>query len=69
MNLWPFRRRCTDPPRPSEEELDHALRQAERALTDARELRCRADSVADRLSRTRERNHFAAAVARAIRGV
>lgn len=42
--------------------------EADRALLDAKQLRCRADAIGDQLSKTRERNHFAAAVIAAIRG-
>lgn len=61
---WPFRKR-----RQSQgEDLDDAHRQADRALTDAQQLNCRADTVMGRLSATWERNHIAQAVADTIRG-
>ena len=68
MRFWPFHRRPLAEPQPSDEARE-ALRQAERALMDAEALDCAARSVADRLSKTRARNHFAAAVARRIQGV
>jgi hypothetical protein len=53
--------------RPSAD-AQHAAEEARRGLKDAENLACRLEDVADRLSKTRERNHFAAAVARALRG-
>lgn len=53
--------------RPSED-AEAAAAEARRGLRDAENLACRLEEVADRLSKTRQRNHFAAAVARAIRG-
>lgn len=66
MRLWPFHRRRK--PCPSDDAIA-ADQEASRALIDAEALTSRADRVADRLSATRERNHFAAAVYRSIRGV
>lgn len=67
MRFWPFRK---DKQRRREqwEDLDDALRQADRALEDAKQLRCRADDVAGRLSDTWTRNHIAQAVATFMRG-
>jgi hypothetical protein len=59
---WPWRR---TPKASAESEV--ALRQAERALHDAK---CRDDAareVTDRLRETRARNHFGEAVARSMR--
>lgn len=64
MRLWPFSRRR----REQGEDLDDALRQADRALEDARQLRCRADDVTGRLADTWARNHIAQAVADIMRG-
>lgn len=50
------------------EDLDAALVQAKRALVDAKQLRFRADEVADKLTLTRQRNGFGAAVIRSFRG-
>jgi hypothetical protein len=64
---WPWRKEdelrgeATD-------EATHAAQEARRALRDAQHLACRAEDVAHELSRTRERNGFAAAVKAAIRG-
>lgn len=65
MRLWPR------PVRKAYPSLDAEAADAEaaRALTDAKALTSRAGCVADKLSATRERNHFAAAVVRSIRGV
>lgn len=68
MRFWPFRRSEVTEPQPSDE-AQEALRQAKRELIDAERLDCAAAEVAERLSRTRERNHFTQAVTRAIRGV
>lgn len=65
MKLWPFRRRASEP----SEDAQAAVSQADRALKDAERLDCRADEVADAFARSRQQNHFASAVARAIRGV
>jgi hypothetical protein len=62
--MWPWHRRRPD----DGEDLEDAHKQADRAIRDAQQLRYRADEVVGDLSKTRERNHFAAAVARAIRG-
>lgn len=65
MRFWPFyRSRRT----PKDRELDAAHWEVDRAITDAKCLRGRADDVVDKLSKTRERNHFAAAVAQRFRG-
>lgn len=64
MRLWPFLRRTA---RPSADAVA-ADAEATRALTDAKALTSRADCVADKLSKTRERNHFAVAVAQRFRG-
>lgn len=65
MRLWPFHRHH---PCPSPDAVA-ADSEAARALIDAKALTSRADRVANKLSRTRERNHFAAAVVRSFRGV
>lgn len=62
MRFWPRRRPC--PPDP---EMDAAEKEADRALRDAKQLHERADNAVDRISKTGERNHFAATVARAMR--
>ncbi|MGY1773494.1 DUF7620 family protein [Blastococcus sp. SYSU D00813] len=62
---WPWRRR---PPCASEE-ANAAASHATRALQDARNLASRADRVSDDLAATLRRNHFAAAVVEALRGV
>lgn len=65
MRLWPFFRRrkpCASP------DAEAANVEAERALTDAKALTSRADSIADRLAKTKARNNFAASVARSFRG-
>jgi hypothetical protein len=65
MRLWPFpRNRQAD----RNDELDDAHKQVDRAIRDAKQLRCRADEVVERLSETRRRNHIAEAVARVMRG-
>lgn len=64
---WPWRREQLEG-RASEEATAAAM-EAKRARRDFENLAHRVDDVADKLSKTRERNHFAAAVARAIRGV
>lgn len=50
-------------------EAEEASEQAKRALEDAVNFDARAERVAEKLWATKERNHFAAAVAKAIRGV
>ena len=64
MRFWPWHQQ----PR-SHEDLDEALWAADRALKDAKDLRCRAESIGGEMRLTGERNHFAVAVMRAIRGV
>lgn len=64
MRFWPWHQQP-----PSHEDLDEALRLADRALRDAQDLRCRAEYVGEQVRQTGERNHFAVAVMRAIRGV
>ena len=64
MRWWPLSRRR----REQGEDLDDALRQAERALEDARQLHRRADDVTGRLADTWARNHIAQAVANIMRG-
>lgn len=66
MRFWPFLRRHIACPSPDAVAADA---EASRALKDAEALTSRADIVAHRLSKARERNHFAAAVLRSIRGV
>jgi hypothetical protein len=51
------------------EDIDAAIWEANRALQDAKQLRCRADGIGEALRETRRLNHFGEAVARAIRGV
>lgn len=61
---WPWSREaCASP------EAEEASEQARRALKDAMNFDARAEKVAEKLTAARERNHFAAAVAAAIRGV
>lgn len=62
---WPWTKREACPTQEAEDAATHA----KRALLDAQNFDRRVDRVADELSKTRERNHFAAAVAKAIRGV
>lgn len=50
------------------EDLDEAHAQADRAITDARQLRSRANQVAGEMMETRRRNHFADSVSRRFRG-
>lgn len=50
------------------DDAEHAKAEAERALKDARNFARRVDDVTCRLQETRRRNHFAEALARAIRG-
>lgn len=64
MRFWPFKKRHQG----QGEDLDDAIRQAERALHDARQLNCRADDVTGRLADTWSRNHIAQAVGDLIRG-
>lgn len=64
MKWWPFSKRRQE----QGEDLDDAIRQAERALRDAHALNCRADNVTGRLADTWARNHIAQAVADTIRG-
>lgn len=64
MRFWPFNKRRQE----QGEDLDDALRLADRALEDAKQLRCRADNVAERLADSWARNHIAQAVANIMRG-
>lgn len=64
MRLWPFNRRR----REQGEDLDDALRQADRAIADARAQREWAGDLSCRLADTWARNHFAQKVAEAWRG-
>lgn len=64
MKWWPFSRRRQE----QGEDLDDAIRLAERTLRDAKQLHCRADDVTGRLADTWSRNHIAQAVADTIRG-
>lgn len=50
------------------EDAESAKAEAERALRDARNFARRVEDVTCRLQETRRRNHFAEALARAIRG-
>lgn len=61
---WPWRHRTPQPTG----DARASLYQAARALADAERLDCAVRDVAGRLRETRERNHFADAVTRAIRG-
>ena len=61
---WPWRRRKGHP----SEDAAASASQAQRALKDTERLAQRVDEVAAQLDRIRERNHFAAAVTRAIQG-
>lgn len=64
MRLWPFHRRHQE----QGEDLDDALRQADRAIEDAQAQRQWADDLSGRLADTRGRNHFAQAVADRFQG-
>lgn len=68
MRFWPFRRRPRVQPAKPSPEAREAMRQAQRSLLDAERLDRAACDIADRLLKTRERNHFGLAVKRAIRG-
>jgi hypothetical protein len=48
--------------------MDEALWESERALTDAKHLRARAETIGDRLKETGRRNHFGEAVKWHLRG-
>lgn len=63
MRLWPFRRH-----QGQGEDLDDALRQADRTLEDSRAQRAWAEDLSGRLADTRGRNHFAQSVADRFRG-
>ena len=63
---WPWQRHKKSEPT---DDAKASLSQARRTLIDAERLDCAAQEVAGRLRQTRERNHFAEAVTRAIRGV
>jgi|GraSoiStandDraft_44_1057316.scaffolds.fasta_scaffold421331_3 hypothetical protein len=65
MRFWPFSKKRRQE---QGEDLDDALRQADRAIADAQQLRCRAGDVADRWADTWARNHIAQAVANIMRG-
>lgn len=67
MRFWPFSRR----PKTTQahDDLDAALWEADRAIQDSQQLRCRADDVTGRLERTYARNHIAEAVKKTIRGL
>jgi hypothetical protein len=62
---WPWKRRkgCAS------EDAECASKEASRALQDAISLGGRVSHVAAQLHETKERNHFAAAIAGAIKGV
>ena len=64
MTGWPWARRA---PKASEE-ADSAVERTSRALVDAQNFDTRASHMSDRLTETLRRNHFAAAVAKAMRG-
>ena len=68
-----FRHRIVPPPSDdsvvAEAEARRALRDAKAMTCKAEDLACRASEVAESLRATRERNHVAEAVVRAIRGV
>lgn len=61
--MWPFSRKG----RPSGDAVAADV-EASRALIDAKALTNRADYVAERLAKARERNNFAAAVYRTFGG-
>lgn len=66
MNVWPFRhhrRVC------GSDEAVCAMEQGKRARREAEALHERVSEVAEQSSEIRTRNHFAAAVAAAFRGV
>jgi hypothetical protein len=69
MRFWPFKRKRLLPESQPSAEAREALRQAQRGLVDAERLDCAVRDVTERLSQRRERNHFAAAVNRRLRGV
>ena len=62
--MWPFCRRAA---RPSPDAVAASV-QAERALTDARNLDGRLEQVARQSAEIKRVNHIAAAVAKSIRG-
>lgn len=62
--MWPFTRRAA---RPSPDAVA-ASNQADRALTDAKNLDGRLDRIARQSAEIRRINHIAAAVAKSIRG-
>lgn len=62
---WPWNRREHG----VSDEARFAACDAARALVDARNLSRRVDRLADQLAETRKRNHFAAAIADAMRGM
>jgi hypothetical protein len=61
---WPLHHREGHP----SADAQQAVADTARGLVDADNLACRLEDATERLAQTRERNHFAAAVARAIRG-
>jgi len=61
---WPWKRQL---PCPSAEAVS-AAEHAKRSLVDARNFDRRADRISEELTETLRRNHFAAAVAKAMRG-
>lgn len=63
--MWPFTRRPACPSPAAEE----AAAQAERALTDAKNLGAKVEKVAQDAAEIKRVNHIATAMARAIRGV
>lgn len=63
MRFWPFTRRIQE----QGEDLDAALRQADRDIADAQAQRHRSDDVVGRLVETWARNHIAEAVIQSLR--
>ena len=63
--MWPFTRRPASP----SPDAEAAAAQADRALTDARNLDSKVEKVARDAAEIKRVNHIAAAMARAIRGV
>lgn len=69
MKLWPWRKRMAQPT----EEATHAAAESVRGLLDAQAMHKqasdsnrKAEDVASRLEQTRQRNHFADAVAESM---
>lgn len=65
---WLWKKSPQEPCGRPTDEATHAAKEAQRGRRDVENLAGRVDQVAKELSKTRERNHFAAAVIAAIRG-